>query len=89
MDESRNLIFVCDGTLASQRPGEETSALLLYRTLEAAGASARQHFHYDAGIQSRVKMRTTATIAIPFACRFFCRRFPTSTATPSSAPWRA
>ena len=52
-DDRRNLIFVCDGTLSSQRPGEETNALLLYRTIEAAGVSARQHFHYDAGIQSR------------------------------------
>lgn len=48
----RNLVFVCDGTLSSQAPGEETNALLIYRLLQRLGASPYQKIKYDKGIQA-------------------------------------
>lgn len=48
---SRNLIFICDGTLSSDRRGEETNAGLLWRLLRERAAPDRQAVHYDRGVQ--------------------------------------
>lgn len=47
----RNLAFVCDGTLSSWEPGEETNAGLLARLLQEIGSTRHQDWYYDRGIQ--------------------------------------
>ncbi|MEM1162471.1 MAG: DUF2235 domain-containing protein, partial [Pseudomonadota bacterium] len=51
--ESKNLVFVCDGTLSSFRAGEETNAGLVCRLMAKIGQSARQRFRYDPGVQGK------------------------------------
>lgn len=47
----RNLVYISDGTLSSDRPGEETNAGLLVRLLEEHGKRPTQKFAYDRGVQ--------------------------------------
>ncbi|MEM8539200.1 MAG: DUF2235 domain-containing protein, partial [Pseudomonadota bacterium] len=47
----RNLVFICDGTLSSLKPGEETNAGLLRRLLADYGQTETQRHEYDPGIQ--------------------------------------
>ena len=48
---SRNIVYVCDGTLSSIRAGEETNAGQLYRFLSRLGPDPRQIVRYDPGVQ--------------------------------------
>ena len=50
---SRNLVFLCDGTLSSIEEGEETNVGTVYRLLTQLGQSNEQRFEYDRGIQGR------------------------------------
>lgn len=47
----RNLVFVCDGTLSSDRPGEESNAGQLHRLLAEIGQPRAQRWKYDRGVQ--------------------------------------
>jgi uncharacterized protein (DUF2235 family) len=47
----RNIVFVCDGTLSSDRPGEESNAGLLHRLLAEFGQLRDQRWKYDRGVQ--------------------------------------
>ena len=49
---SRNLVFICDGTLSSMAPGEESNAGLVHRILTEQGRSGAQIFKYDRGVQA-------------------------------------